>query len=188
MAKRRVGEIVISRRVVQIGHEVYPLANISRVQLLEVRWGGRLATFHPLRRMLSVAVVAGVVVAAAVLVPPELPAGTDPDIEQLAHQFAVIVAGLAGAAMTFHLAVFLYRLLFRKRRYALVIETAGTQYTALTGTDFTEIQRIKSIIVDAIENPPFQAMHVQVRGDVVMGDKVGRDQYKQSGPGNRMFT
>ena len=36
MAKEHVGEIRISKRVVRIGHEVYPLANISRVQTLRV--------------------------------------------------------------------------------------------------------------------------------------------------------
>ncbi|WP_351234429.1 hypothetical protein [Streptomyces sp. NPDC002133] len=92
--KRYVGEIRISKRTVQIGHEVYPLANISR--------------------------------------------------------------------------------------------PAGTQYTALSGTAYDEIERIKSEIVGAIEDPPQQERIVQVRGDLVMGDKIGRGKYQQSGSGNHI--
>lgn len=46
MAKKRVGEIRISKRIVQIGHEVYPLANISRVQTLRLVPGGKHATYR----------------------------------------------------------------------------------------------------------------------------------------------
>jgi hypothetical protein len=38
MAEKYVGQILISRRTVRIGHQVYPLANISRVQTLLVAW------------------------------------------------------------------------------------------------------------------------------------------------------
>jgi len=188
MGKKRVGEIVISRRVVQIGHEIYPLANISRVQTLQVYWSGKLATLYPLRRMIIVVIAAGAVVAAARLVPSRLPVDVDPDIEHIARQFATLVAVLAGVRVAFLLVILIYRLLFRRRHYALVIETSGTQYTALSGRDFGEIQRIKNIIVDAIENPPLQATRVEVRGDLVMGDKADRNMYKQDGSGNRMFT
>jgi hypothetical protein len=183
MAKERVGHIVISKRVVQIGHEVYPLANISRVQTLQVRWGGKYATLYPLRQIISIVVVAGAIVGAAVLVPPRLPPSVDSDIEEIARQFAGIVSVVAGVVVAYWLAVLLYRLFIRRRRYALVIETAGTQYTALSGTDYSEIHRIRNVIVEAIENPPPQATTVQVHGDVVMGN-----QHKQTGSGNRMYT
>lgn len=183
MAKERVGHIVISKRVVQIGHEVYPLANISRVQTLRVRWGGKYATFYPLRQIIAIVIAAGVTVAAAVLIPPELPPSADSDIEQMARQFAAVLSVVAGVVVAYWLVVLLYRLFIRRRHYALVIETAGTQYTALSGTDHAEIHRIRNIIVEAIENPPAQATSVQVHGDVVMGD-----QRKQVGSGNRMYT
>ncbi|WP_433436793.1 hypothetical protein [Nonomuraea sp. CA-141351] len=47
MAKQRVGEIRISKRVVKIGHEVYPLANISRAQTLRLVPAGKQATRTP---------------------------------------------------------------------------------------------------------------------------------------------
>ncbi|GAA4052924.1 DUF6232 family protein [Streptomyces shaanxiensis] len=188
MAKERVGHIVISKRVVQIGHEVYPLANISRVQTLQVYWGGKYATLYPLRQIAAIVLVVGAVVGAAVLVPPRLPPSVDSDIGQMARQFAAVLSAVAGVVVAYWLVILLYRIFFRRRRYALVIETAGTQYTALSGTDYPEIHRIRNVIVGAIENPPAQATSVQVHGDVVMGDKVGRDQHKQTGSGNRMYT
>ncbi|MFE0514390.1 DUF6232 family protein [Streptomyces sp. NPDC058964] len=183
MAKKRVGHITISRRVVQIGHEAYPLANISRVQTLRIRWAGKLATLHPIQQILPLIIL----IVAAVMIPPRLPSEVDPDTARIAREAAdiVIVAGSAGVVIL--LTLLLYRLFFRRIRYALMIETAGTQYTALMGADLNEIQRIKGIIVDAIEDPPFEAIHVDVRGDVVMGDKADQ-QYKQTGSGNRMFS
>ena len=61
-----------------------------------------------------------------------------------------IVAPLALWAV-YLLISFLYHL-FRRRQYALIIETAGAQYTALTGPDVTEIDRIMGEIVSAIED------------------------------------
>ncbi|MEW9533855.1 DUF6232 family protein [Microbispora sp. NPDC049125] len=188
MAKEKVGEIRISKRIVRIGHEVYPLANISRVQTLRVVWGGKLATFYPLREIAVLVLVVGAIYAAAVAVLPELDIRADFDVEGMAQQFATIAAALAGVRTAWLMAVLLYRLLIRRPRYALVVETAGTQYTALSGTDRAEIHRIEGEIVDAIEDPPSHERIVQISGDLVMGDKVGRDKHQQSGIGNTMTS
>lgn len=186
MAKEHIGEIRISRRTVRIGHEVYPLANISRVQTLKLVWSGKYATLHPLGQMAAVVLLVGAVAVAALMVLPELGLDADFDIEEAARQFALGVFVLGGIRMTYLLFVLFYRLLIRRTRYALIIETAGTQYTALTGTDNHEIHRIKGEIVGAIEDPPSSDRIIQVHGDLVAGDKVGRDQYKQGGRDNRM--
>jgi hypothetical protein len=186
VAKEHIGEIRISRRTVRIGHEVYPLANISRVQTLKLVWGGKYATFYPLRQMAVVVLLVGAVVVAALMVLPELGLDADFDIEEAARQFAMGVFALGAIRMAYLLFVLFYRLLIRRTRYALIIETAGTQYTALTGTDNQEIHRIKGEIVDAIENPPEKDRIIQVHGDLVAGDKVTGDQYKQSGRDSRM--
>jgi len=186
MAKDQVGEIRISKRTARIGHQVYPLANISRVQTLRLVWGGKLATFYPLRQITVLLLVVGAIVGAAVGVVPKLDLKTDFDVEKAARQVAVGVVVLAGLRIAYLLFVLFYRLLIRQPRYALVIETAGTQYTALTGTDRDEIRRIEGEIVAAIEDPPSHERVVHVSGDVVFGDKVGRDQYQQVGTGNRM--
>ncbi|WP_405588272.1 DUF6232 family protein [Streptomyces sp. NBC_01092] len=188
MARRHVGEIIISRRVVQIGHEVYPLANISRVQTLQLVWGGRRATWYPLRPLFIVVLIVLGFLAAAEFIPPELPPEVGPDAEEVARRLVPPVTAVAGLIAACLLGQLVYRLFIRRPQFALVLETAGTQYTALSGTDASEIHRIKNVIVGAIENPPSQPTSVQVHGDVVMGDKAGRDQYKMSGSGNRSFT
>ncbi|WP_370021366.1 DUF6232 family protein [Planotetraspora sp. GP83] len=186
MAKEQVGEIRISKRIVRIGHEVYPLANISRVQTLRVVWGGKLSTFYPLREIAFLVVVVGAIIAAAVVVVPELDINADFNVEEAARQFATVAAILAAIRVTYLLFVLLYRLLIRRTRYALVIETAGTQFAALSGTAQDEIHRIEGEIVSAIEDPPSHERVLHVSGDLVIGEKIGRDKYEQGGTGNRM--
>lgn len=106
--------------------------------------------------------------------------------EDAVQQFATVAAILIGVRMAYLLLVLFYRLRIRRSRYALVIETAGTQCTALSGTDRDEIHRIEDEIVNAIEDPPDHERIVHVGGDLVIGDKVGRDKYQQSGTDNRM--
>ncbi|MFF8846264.1 DUF6232 family protein [Streptomyces sp. NPDC015127] len=185
MARNRyVGEIRISKRTVQIGYEVYPLANISRVRSVELIPGGKRATYYPLREIAILALLAIPVAAAFNAVLPE--AALTPDDEERVRQIATGVAVVAGGRLAYLFCLLFYRIVLRPRRYMLVIETAGTQYTAMSGTAYDEIERIKGEIVDAIENPPQQERIVQVRGDLVMGDKIGRDKYQQSGSGNHI--
>jgi hypothetical protein len=186
MGKQQVGEIRISKRVVRIGHEVYPLANISRVRSLRLVWGGRLATFYPLLGIAITLALVGVVAAAVYVALPELDVDPSFNLEEAGAQFAMAAAALGGLRVVYLLLLFLYRLIFRRPRYALVIETAGTQFTALSGTARDEIHRIKGEIVDAIEDPPDQERIVQVGGDLVLGDKVGRDKYEQRGADSRI--
>lgn len=180
MADKQIGELRISKRTVQMGHQVYPLANISRVQSLELVWGGRKATFYPLREVAVWLVLVALIIIAARKVVPNLEANVDFDLEAVARQGAAIITVLVGIRVVYLLALVLYRLLIRQRRYALMLETAGTQYTALSGTDHREISRIRNEIVRAIEDPPQQEriLHLSgdiVAGDKVVGDKVGRD-------------
>ncbi len=171
MGKKKVGEIRISKRIVRIGHEVYPLANISRVQTLRVVYKGRLSTFYPLGQLVVVAALAAAASFVAEEVLPE------------AREFlptALAAAGVWGGLLALW---FLYRLIFRRTRYSLVIETAGTQYTALTGTDLGEIRRIEGLIVAAIEDPPHKEEGHPIYGDVYIGNTFGRDTYNVSGSG-----
>ncbi|WP_410615056.1 DUF6232 family protein [Amycolatopsis sp. lyj-109] len=41
-----------------------------------------------------------------------------------------------------------------RSRYALIIETPGAEFTALTGRDPYELEQLKREITHAIENPP----------------------------------
>ncbi|MEV0791917.1 DUF6232 family protein [Kribbella sp. NPDC050459] len=185
MAKEQLGVIQISKRIIRIGHQDYPLANISRVQTLRIRYGGRLATLAPLRGLIVVVLVALVLIAALAVL-PTLDLNADFDVDTVATDIAGIISALAALRIIYLLLVLFYRLFIRKQRYALILETAGTQYTALSGTDPHEITRIKNVIVDAIENPPESVRNVSINGDVVVGNKAGRDQYLQGGSGNSM--
>ena len=186
MAKKRIGEIRINKRIVQIGHQFYPLANISRMQTIKEAWHGSLATFYPLWTITVVLLVVGSTVYVARAVVPTLDVPTDLDLEKAGRQLAAGTIAVGGVLIACLLLVLLYRLLMRRPRYALVLETAGTQYTALTGTNRQEIERITHEIVAAIANPPSYERILQLSGDVVIGDKVGRDKHQQVGTDNRM--
>lgn len=160
MAHEQVGRIVISRRTVHIGHQVYPLGNISRLETSEAVPEGRDATYFPLRGIGLLVLLGGAITVA-------VGEGT----------VVGMVIFLIGIAIAYLLGVFLYRLLIRKPRYKLTIETSGNQYTALIGTDRAEIKRVANGIVGAIDNPPVQdriieIKHLDMRGSqgVQIGD------------------
>ncbi len=177
MARDKVAEIRITPRTVRIGHQVYPLANISRVQTLEVRWGGKQATSHPVKAIAVLAVLFGLVAGAIVVLVPAFDAGG----RELTTQLLTGAMALFGVRATYLVLLFLYRLLVRRKHYALLLEASGTQYTALSGTDVAELHRIEAEIVSAIEKPPTREHVVQVHGDLVFGNQT-----KQTGSGSRM--
>jgi len=180
--KKKVGEIRIAKRIVTIGHETYPLANISRVQTLRVVWRGKLATLYPLREITVLLLLGGTIALVLQRAGSRL-AGADAEtVRRIGTAFVALLAVRAA----YLLGVLLYRLLFRRKRYALLIETAGTQYTALSGTARNEIHRIQAELVAAIEDPPSTERILHVGGDLVVGDKfggdkVGRDKNVRSG-------
>ncbi|MGH3694050.1 MAG: DUF6232 family protein [Pseudonocardiaceae bacterium] len=169
MSEDRVGEIRISRRLLRIGSQVYPLANIGRVQTLWLEWGrNNVATF---REFVGLLLVIGLIV----FILPVLGLGSS-------------VSGLTVIAMIVAGIVVLYRFLTRQRRFVLFIETTGGQIATLAAKAEPEIRRIEYAVVEAIENPPNQEQVIQISGDIVMGDKIGRDKYQQSGSGNRIMS
>ncbi|MFD4673234.1 DUF6232 family protein [Lentzea sp. NPDC058450] len=177
MARDKVAEIRINPRTVRIGHQVYPLANISRVQTLEVRWGGRKATSYPPKETAVLLLLFGLVAVAIQVGVPALGLGG----RQLITDLMMGAMVLFGVRIAYLVLAFLYRVLFRRKHYALLLETAGTQYTALSGTDLPELRRIEAEIVGAIEKPPTREHVVEVHGDLVLGNQT-----KQTGSGSRM--
>lgn len=168
MPQERVGEIRITRRLLRIGDQVYPLANIARVQTLWVEWRPKIATF---REFVGLLLVIGVSVFAL----PVLGFGSS-------------MSGLTLTAMVIAGILVLSRLMARKRRFLLLIETAGAQTAVLADRAEPEIRRIEHAVVGAIENPPDQEWVLQVSGDIVMGDKIGRDKFLQGGSGNSIVS
>jgi hypothetical protein len=170
MDRKQIGEIRLNKRTIRIGHQVYPLANISRVQTVRLPWRGKYTTYYPLRGIMVLLLVIGALVAATVAAVPRLE--LDSDGQQLARQITAIVTALAAIRIVYLLLVLFYRINIRKQYYAMIIETAGTQDTALTGTNRDEIHRIESEIVAAIEDPPSQERVLHISGDVVLGGKT----------------
>lgn len=169
MSQDRVGEIRISRRLLRIGSQVYPLANIGRVQTLWIEWGrNNVATF---REFVGLLLIIGVIVFV-------LPTLVFRDSVTGLTIITIVVAGV----------VVLYRLVTRQRRFVLFIETTGGQMATLAGKVEPEIRKIEYAVVEAIENPPNQERVMQVSGDIVMGDKIGRDKYQQGGSGNSIVS
>lgn len=176
MAREQVGEIRINPRTIRIGHQVYPLANISRVQTVQVTWAGKRATSYPAKKLVVwgalFAVVAGAILAGAPAV--------DLD-DEVTTRLLIGASAVFGARICYLVLLLAYRLLLRRKHYALLLETAGTQYAALSGTDQGELHRIQHELVGAIEHPPTQERIVHLHGDLVVGD-----QFKQTGADSRM--
>ncbi len=169
MAKTETAVVRINKRTLRIGGQVYPLGQISRVQTMR---------FDPPRNRAVgkfIKAAAGVVVAAVVLVclsgamlanHPSLP---------------TVIAGGALLWLAVLVAILISRLVNKpKSLYALTIETAGTQYTALSSYDLDSINYLENEVVAAIEDPPEQERVLQIN-NVVSGN-----QYLQGGHHNTM--
>jgi hypothetical protein len=176
-AQELVGKIVVSKRIVRIENQYYPLAGISRVQTRQLIYKGRHATFYPLRMIFKMWSIFGLAVATFAVMPPST---VGSDINPAVRELLLAVSIPVFARLAFLLGLLIYRLWFRKPRYALVIETAGAQYAALSGFDLKEIQRITDEIVSAIEEPPQTERIVHTSGDIVFGDKILGDKFQLS--------
>ena len=165
MTGRDTGTLRITHRLLEIGDQTYPLAQISRVQTLWLEGSRKIATAREV--ILFVLVLIAVLVGGPVIGLRDM---TTP---------AVLVV-LVGAA------VLVYRAATRFRRCLLVVETSGGQCGVLASKRRDALDPIKKVITDAIENPPATERLVHVGGDVVIGDKVGRDQINQRGHHNTL--
>jgi hypothetical protein len=177
MAKKRVSTINISKRIVEIGHEVYPVANIARVRAHTLEWLGKYRTFYPLRQIFWLAFWVFVVVALVIVGPEYADLDQLDDISSAAEQFITIVLGLAAIRGIWLIGVLLYRMLLRPKFYSLILETAGAQSAALHGTDLPELMHIRDLIVEAIENPLFQAITYHTTHNFYEGDKFAGQGY-----------
>lgn len=172
MANTITTEIRINKRTVRIGHEVYSLANISRMQTVRLGYTKKQSLFKPVKDMIGAlffVVVASVILTAS---------GVDK-----AQQIKEWIYLLGALYVVYLLILLIYRL-FRRPIYVLLIETAGTQFTLLGSYDQGTVRMIENEVVDAIENPPVEEKILHV-GDVILGDKIGR-QIRQDGFGNVM--
>ncbi|MFD8786802.1 DUF6232 family protein [Kitasatospora sp. NPDC059599] len=156
---RNVIDVSVSRRVLWIGGDAYPLQHIARARQL-VWWPPKRSwTIIRFVRQLF-----GLVFATAIL-------GTLVRNSVETSQAAV----LPGLLLLAGLAFITYRLVTRLRQralYKLVIETSNSSTTAVVSHDPRQIGDLIQMIMEAIDNPQAEfALQVE---NVHIGDKINQ--------------
>ncbi|MFI6084014.1 DUF6232 family protein [Streptomyces sp. NPDC051217] len=137
--KSELIQVQVSRRVLWVGSQAYPLQNIARASTLETVINRGAAIWSFVKAFLTWGIL-GVVVSAA------LSAGGDETSGYVTWVVAIVLAILA------YKAFLLIRVLSTPTLYSLVIETAGSPNHALTSDDRDLVIRIVHDIMDAIDN------------------------------------
>ena len=153
-------EVEVSKRVLWIGGDAYPLQNIARAQTrkLEPRHGTPIKSYiKTVVRWLILGIVA--TVAMAIL-----------DVHNSSLSGLIWLVVLALLVIS---SIKLARALREERKkvpyYTLVIETAGTPRTLLASTDGSQIRELVGAIMSAIDNPDVY-YHQQIMnhyGDII---------------------
>ncbi|WP_369173817.1 DUF6232 family protein [Streptomyces sp. R28] len=158
--KREVISVRVSRRILWIGAEAYPLNNIARAQVIKIVPARAAAV----GRFLSQAVLCVVIwVAARAL------SGEEQVLSDAGPGFLTIATVVALGVLVIA-TVKLLSVLLRRHYFALVIETAGTPRTALVSADPNLVDQLVVNIMDAIDNPQ-AAFSMQVE-NFHLGDKI----------------
>ncbi|MFF3858670.1 DUF6232 family protein [Streptomyces sp. NPDC002209] len=169
MAKSVVTDVIVSRRVLWIGAEAYPLSNIARATTVKVEPPRRQAIGRFVKSVVTLAILA--VAAVAATTAADLPTGDRETYETGVAVAALVLLGLFVLQLS--------GVLLRKTYYALVIETAGSPNTALVTTDRALVHDLVRMIMEAIDNPQ-ASFHQQVTNYI---GQVG-DNFKVFGSGN----
>jgi hypothetical protein len=162
--KHKDVRVRISKRILWVGSQAYPLSHVVRVHPVSLRLR-RTAVLREFGRRCGptiVIAVVGLLAERAVSVP-------------LRVLFWLIVGGL----LSYHVYQ-LVRLLRLPRLYVLRIAMAGSEQAAVVSTDEAQIDDLTTQVTDAIDNP---AAEYEVRvdniefisGDKIDGDKIGGD-------------
>ena len=169
-AREPVGQLLISKRVVRIRAPGWiPWRTSREVQTVRLVPRGKATALYPLWSIMVLLLFAGGLrVATSVALPMiDLRFG----VERSVRQGVMIAVILAGVWIAFLVGLIIIRLL-RAPLFALIIETAGTPHTVLSGTDRGEVESIEHAVVRAIEDPPpyeiavpvGPSIHVDARG------------------------
>lgn len=134
--KREVIDVRVSQRILWVGTEAYPLHNIARAQTIKL---------VPKRGQALKALTLWVFLGAVTV-------GITNAVDVTFGVVGFAVAGVTLALIAIS-AIRLMVALLTPTFYALVIETAGTPYKALVGTDENLVIHIVHRIMAAINNP-----------------------------------
>ena len=161
--KREMIQVGVSRRILWIGAEAYPLHNIARAQTIKLLPKHGAAWVRYVRAVV-LSVLLGVVAAVAINNAESLQA--DSEARSGLLQLALAVVSVLIVVSTIRL----IRALMARTLYALVIETAGTPRTALVTFDESMVTNLVHRIMDAINNP--QAEFQTQVNNLHLGDKI----------------
>jgi hypothetical protein len=153
-------EVRVSRRVLWIGSDAYPLQNIARAQALKIT-PPRGTPIKDYLKAVAGWVILGIVVTIG-LSAVRVHGSTFLDLVWLVALAVIVIRTLR------------LILALRKKReyYALVIETAGTPNTALVSPSADVVLDLVHKIMDAIDNP--QAEFSQPVTNIHLGDKINQ--------------
>lgn len=142
MARHEVIDVRVSRRVLWIGAEAYPLNNIARATTVRIDPDRKAAV----GRFTSAVVTLAVLTLFAFWAIQQTATGADRE----AFTRFVVIADLAIGLIV---VVRLVAVMLRRTYYALVIETAGSPRTALVSIDQDEVHGLVHRIMESIDNP-----------------------------------
>lgn len=141
-------EIAISRQVLWVGSEAYPLHNIVRAKTAKIVPDHKAAW----RRYLGGVVLwvfLGISAAVAIKLAPRV---TPVQGSTALHDVAIGVLVLADTLFVINTITLLVRLT-KEPYYLLSIETAGTSYRLLANAEATPLRKLVHEIMTAIDNP-----------------------------------
>jgi hypothetical protein len=163
--KHKNVEVRVSRRILWVDDDAFPLALVTRVRPVEYRPNRRGMASTYSRR-------AGATIGIAIVGLMFLSCLGDAVSPALSIAFAMVML----AIFVTH-TVRLIRGLTRSNLYVLSVSTAGSAHAAVISTNRDVVYELSTRVVDAIDNP---SAEFEIRVDhieIVHGDKVGRDKY-----------
>jgi hypothetical protein len=178
--KSELIKVRVSRRILWVGAEAYPLQNIARARAVELVPQRAAAV----RRYLGAVIFCLILGVAAAVVATKLTTNASVPNSAFTALHGVEIVAVALIVIS---TIRLFVKLSARTLYALVIETAGTPFAALVSTERNTVIDLVRMIMDAIDNPQAEwnimvpEIHV---GDKVYGDKISGDKIKVAGRQN----
>ncbi|MEV0324395.1 DUF6232 family protein [Streptomyces sp. NPDC050658] len=165
MTRRRVIDVQVSRRILWVGAEAYPLHNIARATTIRIDPDRRGAVGRFIKSLLVTAVLT--VAAVAVIERVEWTYGD--------RQDALRGVAIVAVVLTFVFGAQLLSVLTARTYYALVIETSGAPRAVLVGVEAREVTWLVHQIMDAISNPQVE-FHTRINNyyNSHIGDKINQ--------------